>query len=111
MIRDLDYFQPKKIKTATFQVRCHDKAGQGHRIESIAWYAQTIVYYTIFPNKNVMKWLLRNNCCIVIVLFLSLTQFSFKKIMQTCCQMLLDEKYANEKDFYARRINRLNSRL
>ena len=30
---------------------CQGKAGQGHRIESIAWNAQTIVYCTIFPNK------------------------------------------------------------
>ena len=43
-----------KNKTKHFQVCCQGKAGQGHRIESIAWYAQTIVYYTIFPNKN--KW-------------------------------------------------------
>lgn len=41
-------------KKIHFQVCCQGKAGQGHRIESIAWYVQTIVYYTIFPNKN--KW-------------------------------------------------------
>lgn len=39
-------------KKIHFQVCCQGKAGQGHRIESIAWYVQTIVYYTIFPNKN-----------------------------------------------------------
>lgn len=32
-------------KMLHFEVCYKGKAGQGHRIESIAWYAQTIVYY------------------------------------------------------------------
>lgn len=49
---------------------CQGKAGQGHRIESIAWYVQTIVYYTIFPNKNKWKdyWKKKLYFCVVFVM-------------------------------------------
>lgn len=50
-----------------FQVYCQGKAGQGHRIESTAWYAQTIVYYTIFPNKNKWKRLMKKTYLYVVV--------------------------------------------
>lgn len=56
---------------------CQGKAGQGHRIESIAWYAQTIVYYTIFPNKKQMKRLLKKNLFLRGHWFLFISQFYF----------------------------------
>lgn len=57
------HLRSKQDKRLRFQVCCQGKAGWGHRIESIAWYAQTILYYTIFPNKKQSKRSLKKHTC------------------------------------------------
>lgn len=53
-----DPLQSKEVKKLHFQVYCQGKAGQGQRIESTAWYTQTLllcfqIKKTITNEKNI----------------------------------------------------------